>query len=263
LRDQSLKALPSLFVYLTKSIHRRSAQKDEPLAGQSKAAKPMKRVREEELMDVPLHAQAYAGADFSEPNTKFVAYFSAKFPAFSGRQIIDLGCGPADITRKFAARYPQASVVGTDGADAMLEIARKFLLRHGSLADRVDVRKWHIGREANPFGSKAFHAVVSNSLLHHMRDPLDLWRAIRACATPGAAVLVMDLIRPQSRREAEGIVEKYASNETDVLRGDFLNSLLAAYRPDEIMEQLSAINMKSLRVEAVSDRHLIVFGSMP
>ncbi|MGH6935731.1 MAG: class I SAM-dependent methyltransferase, partial [Methylocella sp.] len=128
----------------------------------------MKRVCEEELMDVPLHAHAYADADFSEPNSKFVAHFADKFPAFNGQQIIDLGCGPADITIRLALRYPEASVVGVDGADAMLDIARKVILRRTSLANRVDVRKWHIGREVNPFGSE-FHAVVSNSLLHHMR----------------------------------------------------------------------------------------------
>jgi trans-aconitate methyltransferase len=72
-------------------------------------------------MDVPLQAEAYAGADFSEPNSKFVAHFAYKFPAFRGDRILDLGCGPADITVRFAARYPQARVVGMDGADAMLE----------------------------------------------------------------------------------------------------------------------------------------------
>ena len=222
----------------------------------------MKRVSEEELMDLPLHAQAYANADFSEPNSKFVALFSEKFPAFNGRHIIDLGCGPADITIRLAGRYPQARVVGLDGADAMLEIARKSIFRHTSLADRVEVRKWHIGREENPLGSESFHAVVSNSLLHHMPDPLDLWRAIRALAAPGAAVLVMDLIRPRSLIEAEQIVEKYAGKEPEVLRDDFLNSLLAAYRPTEIMEQLVSVNMDPLHMEVVTDRHFIVFGSM-
>ena len=48
-------------------------------------------------MDLPAHAQAYANADFSEPNSKFVALFSEKFPGFNGQQIIDLGFGPADI----------------------------------------------------------------------------------------------------------------------------------------------------------------------
>jgi trans-aconitate methyltransferase len=198
----------------------------------------VKRVLEEELMDLPLHAQAYANAGFSEPNSKFAALFSEKFPAFNGQHIIDLGCGPADITMRPAERYPQAKVIGLDGADSMLDIAKKAILRHTSLANRVDVRKWHIGRQVKPLGSKAFHAVVSNSLLHHKHDPLDLWRAIHACAAPGAAVLVMDLIRPRSRIEAEKIVEKYAGSEPEVLRGDFLSSLLAAYRPVEIMAQL-------------------------
>jgi trans-aconitate methyltransferase len=152
----------------------------------------VKRVSEEELMDLPLHAQAYANADFSEPNSKFVALFSEKFPAFNGRHILDLGGGPADITIRLAGRYQRAKVVGLDGADPMLEIARKSIFQHTSLANRVEVRKWHIGREENPLGSESFHAVVSNSLLHHMPDPLDLWRAIRALAAPGAAVLVMD-----------------------------------------------------------------------
>ena len=76
----------------------------------------------------------------------------------------------------------------------------------------------------------------------------------------------LDLIRPQSRIEAEQIVEKYAGKEPEVLRGDFLNSLRAAYRPTEIMEQLVSVNvsvnMDPLHVEVVTDRHFIVFGSI-
>ena len=190
----------------------------------------MRRAPEKELMDRPVHAQAYANADFSEPNSKFVALFSEKFPAFNGQRIVDLGCGPADITMRLARRYPQARVLGLDGADSMLDIAKNDILRHTLLANRVDVRKWHIGRQENPLGSEAFLAVVSNSLLHHMHDQLYLWRAIRELAAPGAAVLAMDLMRPRSRLEAETIVEKYAGKEPEVLRGDFLNSLLGRLR---------------------------------
>jgi trans-aconitate methyltransferase len=84
----------------------------------------VKRAAEEELMDLPLHAQAYANADFSEPNSKFVTLFSEKVPAFNGQHIIDLGCGPADITIRLAGQYPQARVVGLDGADATRSLAR-------------------------------------------------------------------------------------------------------------------------------------------
>ena len=136
----------------------------------------MKRAPEEELMDLPLHAEAYANADFSEPNSKFVALFSEKFPAFNGQRIVDLGCGLADITMRLARHYPHARIIGLDGADSMLDIAKKAILRYSSFDNRVDVRKWHIGRQENPLAAKAFQAVVSNSLLHHMCDPLDLWR---------------------------------------------------------------------------------------
>jgi hypothetical protein len=72
----------------------------------------------------------------------------------------------------------------------------------------------------------------------------------------------MDLIRPQSVVDAEQIVEKYTDNELQVLRSDFLNSLLAAYRPAEVRQQLALAGMDFLQAEIVSDRHLIVFGAM-
>ena len=62
--------------------------------------------------------------------------------------------------------------------------------------------------------------------------------------------------------QAENIVEKYAGKEPEVLRNDFLNSLLAAYRSAEIMAQLVSANMEFLQIEIVSDRHFIVFGSI-
>ncbi len=219
----------------------------------------MQRVPEEELMDAPQNAQAYADVDFSEPNSKFVASFAEKFPGFDGRSILDLGCGPGDIAIRFARRYPTAKVTGLDGAGAMVDIARKAIARDG-LADRVDARRWHIGREANPLNPRKFDAVVSNSLLHHMSDPLELWKAVRSSAVPGAAVLVMDLFRPQSRHAAETVVETYAGGEIELFKTDFLNSLLAAYRPDEVAQQLAAADLDSLRVDIVSDRHLMVFG---
>lgn len=223
----------------------------------------MKRVPEEELMDLPLNAEAYANADFSEPNSKFAALFAEKFPGFNGRNIIDLGCGPADITLRLASQYPQARVIGVDGADAMLEIAGQNILRHPDLASRVAVRKGHIGHEEDLAVLGPFDAVASNSLLHHLRDPLDLWQAARALAGSGAAVLVMDLFRPGCVDEAENIVAAYAGNEPEVLRRDFFNSLLAAYRPPEIRDQLVRAGMESLRIETVSDRHLIVYGTLP
>ena len=70
----------------------------------------------------------------------------------------------------------------------------------------------------------------------------------------------MDLLRPSSRAEAQSLVEQYAADEPEVLRTDFFNSLLAAYRPTEVQLQLQSAGLGTLNLEVVSDRHFIVWG---
>ena len=67
--------------------------------------------------------------------------------------------------------------------------------------------------------------------------------------------------RPASQADARALVERYASGEPAVLRTDFYNSLLAAYRPGEVEVQLKVAGLSHLATEVISDRHLIVWGS--
>jgi hypothetical protein len=57
-------------------------------------------------------------------------------------------------------------------------------------------------------------------------------------------------------------VDEYAGTEPEILRRDFFNSLLAALRPEEIMELLAQAGLTPFQVEAVGDRHMIVHGKM-
>jgi hypothetical protein len=100
--------------------------------------------------------------------------------------------------------------------------------------------------------------LLSNSLLHHLADPLVLWQSIRRWSLLTSAVFVMDLLRPDSLREVQRLVDHYAADEPDVLRRDFHNSLLDAYRPDEVRDQLRRAGLRDLEVEVVSDRHWLV-----
>jgi hypothetical protein len=79
---------------------------------------------------------------------------------------------------------------------------------------------------------------------------------------PGAWLFVMDLVRPPSQAQARRLVDLHAAGEAEVLRRDFYNSLLAAYRPEEVSAQLAAADLSSLETEVVSDRHLIVWGRL-
>lgn len=222
----------------------------------------MDRVPEPDLMDDEEQARAYAFADFAEPHEGFVDAFARCFPDEDVRgRVLDLGCGPADITIRFARRYPACTVDGVDGAPAMLRFGDE-LLEKASLADRVKLHHCYLPEDAPP--AERYDFVISNSLLHHLQDPAVLWQSVARYAAPGAPVFLMDLMRPASREQAEDFVARYAVDEPDVLRHDFFHSLLAAYRPDEVRAQLAAANLDgALAVAAESDRHLIVWGRAP
>lgn len=215
----------------------------------------MQRIPEPELMDDLEQARAYAEADFSEPHQAFVRHFRERFPDFARGAVLDLGCGPADVTMRFATAYPEAAVTGVDGAEPMLALGRERLARHG-LGDRVELVRLRLPAPLE----KRYDAIISNSLLHHLADPAVLWDSIRQAARPGACVFVMDLTRPHSIEAAERLAATYAAEAPAVLRKDFFNSLLAAYQPEEIAAQLRAAGLAHLKIGEVSDRHVAVWG---
>lgn len=217
----------------------------------------MQRIPEPELMDAEQQAIAYAQADFEEPNSRFVETFIEHFGPPQGR-ILDLGCGPADIPLRFARRAPQLQVTAVDGAPAMIEMARQALSQEPDAGKRIAPVCATLQELELPQAS--YDALISNSLLHHLHEPAPFWEGIRRYACPGAAVLIMDLARPESRDDAQAIVDTYAADEPEVLREDFFNSLLAAFTTQEVDSQLSAAGLQDLKVELASDRHWIVYG---
>jgi SAM-dependent methyltransferase len=218
----------------------------------------MERIPEPELMLDPEQALAYARADFEEPHARFVELFQDCFYAepIAGH-VLDLGCGPGDIAIRFAKANPGSRVDGIDGSQVMIDAGREAL--HGSgVADRIRLVHGLLPTDAPP--RERYDAIISNSLLHHLHDPSVLWQAVSRYAEPAAPVFIMDLMRPDSREAAEALVEEHAAGEPEILRRDFFNSLLAAFRPEEVREQIKAAGLHSFAVEAVSDRHLIAFG---
>lgn len=219
----------------------------------------MKRTPEPELMDAPEQVRAYAGADFSEANDRFVADFLAALPAREAGRLIDLGCGPGDICLRLARALPGWHITGVDAGENMLAAAGKALATSG-LEDRVTFRLAHLPDESLDRGG--FDAVVSNSLLHHLPDPTVLWQSAMHLAAPGAWLHVMDLARPDSAAAANALVAEYAAGEPAVLQNDFRNSLHAAWTVDEVNHQLIDAGLGHLSARACSDRHWLVSGRL-
>ena len=219
----------------------------------------MQRIMEPELMESAAQAEAYARADFEAPHRRFVELFREKFPALAVEGfVLDLGCGPGDISLRFAAAHPRCTVHGIDASPAMLAAAPICHERHPGLRNRVQLFEGYLPDAALP--RTAYEVVICNRLLHHLPDPLVLWRSIARYAAPGAPVFVVDLQRPPSVEEAQRLGDLYTQGEPDVLRHDFYHSLLAAFEPGEIRSQLDACGLGHLEMDLPSDRHICIWG---
>ncbi len=216
----------------------------------------MDRVLEPELMDDPEQVLAYANADFEKENQGFVDLFRETFPHITEGHVLDLGCGPADIPIRFARAVPGCRLTAVDGSAAMISLARGAVARTG-LTDRITLQCVQI--QSVDLSEQA-DAGISNSLLHHVVNPLHFWHRLKQLVKPGGAVLVMDLLRPDSPEAAQAIVDQYAAAAPPILRRDFYNSLLAAFTEDEVAAQLAELNRTRLMVNVIDDRHWIVAG---
>lgn len=220
----------------------------------------MKRTPEPELMDAPAQAKAYAEADFSESNVLFVEILRTAWGDAPARgRVLDLGCGPADIPIRIARAFPELTIDAIDGSESMLRCAREAVAKAG-MSNRINLTRRRLPDERLEMAS--YGAVVSNSLLHHLADPHDLWKTVVRCAALGAAVVVMDLMRPDDEVTVDRLVEVYAENAPEVLRQDFRASLCASYTLEEVAAQLDATGLEQLQPRRVSDRHWAVAGRL-
>ena len=221
----------------------------------------MKRIPEPELMDTDEQARAYAAADFSTAHQSYVTLFSETFPKRPAKAtVLDLGCGPADVTIRFANANPGYTFHAVDGSAAMLNCARQALKSRRRLIQRIKLVGGYI--PGVPILRKGYDLILSNSFLHHLHDPKVLWRCIRRHAKTGTLVFITDLFRPASRARAKALVRKYSHAEPPILKRDFYHSLLAAFTAGEIEKQLAAAGLDRLRVQVISDRHLMVCGKI-
>jgi len=218
----------------------------------------MERVLEPELMTDEPQALAYAKADFSTSNQWYVDHLLAECADQLGN-VLDIGCGPGDVMPRLAAARPSARITAIDGSNAMLELARKAVHSAG-LQQRITLLQGYV--PGLPLEERSFDAILSKDLLHHLPDPMVLWTEAKRLGRPGAAIYVMDLMRPESPQAARHVVETVARDELPILKADFYASLCAAFTPEEVRAQVKHSRLP-LTVSQVSDRHMVIKGALP
>src|SRR5712692_1813379 len=187
------------------------------------------RILEPEVMDTAEEARDYDAMDHSAVNRAFVTDFLA---VWDGRgPVLDVGTGTALIPIELCKTHPSATVVAIDMAEQMLAVARDNV-SEAQFADRICLKKAN-GR-ALEFAGGEFPAVMSNSIVHHIPEPIEaLQEMVRVC-TKGGTIFVRDLLRPSNGATLDYLVRTYAGDANSRQKKMFAESLHAALTLEEI-----------------------------
>ncbi len=211
----------------------------------------MIRILEPEVMDTVEDALEYEAMDHSQANESFVERLLHH--GVSPGHALDIGTGPGHIPVLAAERAPALSITAIDLAEEMLARARKRVEAAG-LSDRITVRRGDAKRL--PFADGSFDVVFSNTILHHIEEPVRLLAEARRVLKPGGALLIRDLRRPETLDEARRLVDLHAAGGTARQRALLFDSLHAALTEQEMVETAALAGLGGARIWRSSDRHL-------
>lgn len=119
----------------------------------------------------PEHYLAYAD-ERGRPFIEMLARVGAQTP----HDVVDLGCGPGNLTRLLAERWPAARVRGIDSSAEMIQAATEAI--GGVHFERADLREWV--HRAEPVD-----VLVSNATLQWVPGHLELLPALVGRVRPG------------------------------------------------------------------------------
>lgn len=217
------------------------------------------RTLEPEPSDPNAEALAYEQIDHSEVNRLFVDDLIAGGEV--GPQIMDLGCGPGMIPIEICGRNDEWTVMGIDASIAMLDAARMQIDFAGML-DRVFLEHADITK-LQLFGDEMANTVVSNTVLHHLDDPLPTLQAAVRLVCEGGRVFIRDLARPETVESVEQLVADHTPGQTEFGQQLLRQSLHAAFTLTEIREICSGLGIGHDHVQMTSDRHWTIDWQRP
>ena len=231
----------------------------------------MERIPEPELMEKKEQVISYDEADFSEGEINLINqinhYLLEKNISLSEKDlIVDLGCGPGNISEKLAIKWPNTEVVGIDGSKEMIlraehnkEISnnqKKLKNLRYICADIKDIKS------NNFLLKKKISLLVSNSLIHHITHLEDFFNTIRSSSSNSTVNFHKDLKRPLDEKCALELKEQCSSKYNEILTNDYYASLRASYTFKELKNFTSENDLSSLDVFEDGDKYLIVYGNV-
>lgn len=211
----------------------------------------MERILEPEVMDTWAEAIAYDAMDFTAVNTDFAQLAIALGPSGTAR-VLDLGTGTARIPILIAQQRPQWQIIGIDLSENMLKVGARNVQAAGC-QDRVSLAL--ADAKQLPYADAQFDLVISNSILHHLPDPLPCLRELQRVLKPGGGILLRDLLRPVDRATVAALVAQVGPDYDAHQAQLFHDSLCAAFTLAEVTAMVETVGLSGVEVYQSSDRH--------
>ncbi|WP_347239027.1 class I SAM-dependent methyltransferase [Cyanobacterium stanieri] len=210
----------------------------------------MDRTLEPEVMDNEEEAMEYDAMDFKEVNRDFALLVSEITPQNS--LILDLGTGTARIPIIFSQMRPDCQIRAIDLAPSMLKIAQKNI----DLARKNSQIKLELAdsKKLN-YEDNSFDVVMSNSLVHHIPNPFDLFQEIDRVVKPEGKVIIRDLLRPTSSQEVIDIVAQANLDYSPRQKQLFQDSLHASLTIEEVKTIIHKLQWQKVNIYQSSNRH--------
>ena len=114
---------------------------------------------------------------YRDERSRPFADLTARIRAGAPRYVVDLGCGPGNLTARLAERWPGARVVGVDSSRRMIDRARAHRVPGRLEFALADLRDW---RPEQPVD-----VLVSNATLQWVPGHLQLLPRLVAATAPG------------------------------------------------------------------------------
>jgi len=210
----------------------------------------MKRILEPEVMDTEAEAVEYDAMDFTEINTAFAEKAIELAPNIA--KVLDVGTGTARIPIIICQKRPHWEIIAIDLAKSMLTIGQKNIAQAG-LTSQIKLE--FVDAKQMPYPAKQFDLVISNSLVHHLPNPLPFFQEVKRVLQPNGAILIRDLMRPASEKIINEMVEKIGPEYNEHQKKLFYDSLHAALSLNEVKELVEISGLTDVKVYQSSDRH--------
>jgi ubiquinone/menaquinone biosynthesis C-methylase UbiE len=210
----------------------------------------MERILEPEVMDTWLEATAYDAMDFESVNTAFATDAISLDP--HAIKILDVGTGTARIPILMCQHQPQYLITGVDLAQSMLIIGQRNVEAAG-LTQRIRLER--VDSKKMPYPDLEFDLLISNSLVHHLPDPLSFFAEIKRLVRPGGAILIRDLIRPENDRIVNELVAKVGGDYDAHQQQLFHDSLKAALTLAEVQDLIDRVGLSQVKLTQSSELH--------